>query len=336
MPETSWCIDIDGTLIAYDKPIEGATEFLEFLDCSKTPYIILTNTGERTAEDVSVRLHEVLQYKVNPERIFTALENMTEELLKLKDYKILVVQRNYNKHFTHIDMQSTPEEDESMTCIAVFSDGEITNYYSVLTLVANYIKRGAMLYVSSHDTTLVRYVNDQKHIIPGPGVFISALQCMVPNMKVKTFGKGSKSTNQIITVLNKLRDQGFTGTTRDIIMLGDRFDTDMEFGILHDTRTLLVESGCDTGENGHYLQNKIDMIASSIKDIPHSMDMFDKTTIEKLRGFMRKQLRHHLIYLSGSFGGNFCFRTVVQHAENVLFTPPRRIQSAPHYLNKMQ
>lgn len=338
MPDTTaWCIDIDGTLILYNKAIEGASNFLNELNISNTPYVILTNTGVNTSADVSRRLQNILEIEVDYKKIFTSCDNMIKELKSSANEFDNIYVVNSSNILNKLDISNATEFKSTMhtnqyqykTCIAIFSDGYIENYYDVLQSVANYAFRGAHIWITSQDSTLMKQVNDIKVLQVGPGAFVSALKCMVPNANIKTFGKGA-NTNSIDSIVAQLVKQGFRGSLSDIIMLGDRFYTDMKFGISNHTRTLLVESGCDNEKSNHYLQKKIDMIATSINDIPCELS---NTRIASIKQFIKRNVMNQLSCLLKHPLAHLSLQTVVERAENALSNPPRRIRSAPYSLH---
>ena len=332
----AWCIDIDGTLLVNNQQIEGASEFLSYLESTSIPYVIISNTGLRTAQMVSDRLFKIFKFRISINKIFTARDYMSTELETKKQNfsKIMCIPHDPESEFEELHLNTTLENDETNTCIAIFTDGEIHEYYRTLVIVSNYLKRGATLFITSNDSTLVKFDANMKIIVPGPGAFLAALKCMVTNFPYQTFGKESMRACQMNKIMRELHNQNFIGNKRDIIMLGDRFDTDMEFGIANDTQTILVESGCDHANNGHYLQNKIDMIASSIKDIPHTKKLQD--TNERIKSFLRQKFRSHLHCLLSSPVAEYSLKDVIHKAENVLLCPPRRIRSEPFNLNEMK
>ncbi len=53
---TSWLMDMDGVLVREQKPIAGASEFLEALTRRGTPFLVLTNNSTYTRRDLAARL----------------------------------------------------------------------------------------------------------------------------------------------------------------------------------------------------------------------------------------------------------------------------------------
>ena len=53
---TSWLMDMDGVLISEQKPIAGASEFLDALSRRGTPFLVLTNNSTYTRRDLAARL----------------------------------------------------------------------------------------------------------------------------------------------------------------------------------------------------------------------------------------------------------------------------------------
>lgn len=53
---TSWLMDMDGVLVSEQKPIAGASEFLDALSRRGTPFLVLTNNSAYTRRDLAARL----------------------------------------------------------------------------------------------------------------------------------------------------------------------------------------------------------------------------------------------------------------------------------------
>lgn len=85
--------------------------------------------------------------------------------------------------------------------------------------------------------------------IPGPGMFAALMQkIMVPQRKHNFYcvGKGGNLGHKYMfeTAIGMLRAQGHVGDVSTIIMVGDRYDTDIRGGLSAGVKTCLVRSGC--------------------------------------------------------------------------------------------
>lgn len=62
-----------------------------------------------------------------------------------------------------------------------------------------------------------------------------------------------------------LREQGFNGNDHDVIIVGDRFDTDVRAGAQNGWSTCLVESGCHTlGDRRAFPTDVTDYVAENV------------------------------------------------------------------------
>mmetsp|Transcript_6096 Transcript_6096/g.10823 ORF Transcript_6096/g.10823 Transcript_6096/m.10823 type:complete len:410 (-) Transcript_6096:1809-3038(-) len=100
--------------------------------------------------------------------------------------------------------------------------------------------------------------------LPGPGMFAECLRkAMFPSMSTSTFiacaGKGGNRGGQYMMqhALKMLKQQGHSGRLDDIMMIGDRFDTDIRGGNSIGIATCLVESGCHSRDQQKYYPDDI-------------------------------------------------------------------------------
>lgn len=351
--DCAWCLDIDGTLVRFEEPIEGASAFLKFLIVNNIPYVIVSNTGQKDSTDVSSSLKRLLNVDVPTSRIFTACDEMKMHIRKSHESysgKILVHAPagmnskviyadllNLNNVIPMVDGQGKYYEENDISCICIFFDGFLQDFHQCISYVANHAANGVMLFVTSKDSTLVKSRSGSKWMQPGPGVFVSCIQEMVPSAKIESFGK-EKWALQMDRIMESLKEQRFEGPKERIIVIGDKYDTDMALGLKQGTKTILVESGCDSEKDGHALQRRIDMVAGSIKDIPLelSYSMRDVHISNQVIKFLKARMM-------------FCLNTVSTHlsssTKNILgvinmvnekmTSSPRRIKSFPTRLDEL-
>ena len=348
MIDYAWCLDIDGTLVTFEEPIEGASMFVKFLLIHEIPFVIISNTGQKNRQEVASTLQRLLDVDIPPCRIFTACDQLSEYLI-YNDclYKTILVHgpnpQNY-EHLLHMEnvyplvSNGIYYTGESVSCVAIFFDGFLPDFYECLTQVANFVICGAHLLVTSRDSSLMKRLNNHKWFKPGPGTFIAAIEEMVPNAVIKSFGK-EQWASHMNHINDCLHTQGFMGKSEQIIIVGDKFDTDMSFGLKQGTKTCLVESGCDSEKSDHALNNKIDMVASSIKDIPLKVSepMFES---DSYRETIQKFLRTKAIRCLNSVSANLSLSTknitnLIDMINEKMESPPRRIKSLPARLDTL-
>lgn len=348
MIDYAWCLDIDGTLVTFEEPIEGASSFVKFILRHGIPFVIISNTGQKTGQEVSSTLHRLLDVDVPSCRIFTACDQLSQHLLYNDSlYETVLVHGPNMKNCAHLLQLENVHPlvsneiyytGENVSCIAIFFDGFLSDFYECLTQVANFVTRGAHLLVTSRDNSLIKRRDNQKWLKPGPGAFVAAIEEMVPNAVIKSFGK-EQWASHMNHITASLHAQGFRGKKEQIIIVGDKYDTDMSFGLKQGTKTCLVESGCDSGKSDHALNNKIDMVANSIKDIPLKVSepMFGSESYpETIRKFLKTRATRCL----NSVSANLLLSTknitnFIDMMNDKMESPPRRIKSLPARLDAL-
>lgn len=85
--------------------------------------------------------------------------------------------------------------------------------------------------------------------LPGPGMFAAMmLKLMYPHRKDSAFCAGKGGNVGIEYMMERgiamLQEQGHSGNLDEILMVGDRFDTDVRGGLSVGVKTCLVLTGC--------------------------------------------------------------------------------------------
>lgn len=186
-----------------------------------------------------------------------------------------------------------------------------------------------MLYATSADMSVAQ---EDGSMMIGPGVFVHSVLAFLGwrHHVVRVFGKGGTDTSIGELAMTVLRGQGFTGKTRDVHAVGDRFDTDVRLGNSLRWNTCLVESGCHTEEDaGLYPADLADSVASSLQDLA----MQEKATLkDTLRDVVRVMARNAMPAMLDAL----CKveRALKERVEKL--TPaPRRIRSLPSNMNSL-
>lgn len=280
-----YVIDKDGTLIHEGRPVDGAREFLESL--RDVPHVILSNTGEKTAEQVAAEISRVVGTEVLPYRVCTAYDCIRCAL------------RMQQRVATLDDLYT----DEDPHVVAIMSDGHISEFCDRVSRVVRLVEQGSELWMTSTDASIIDMQGRRR---PGPGVFLQAVEATLgrPVRTLRVFGKGGNASHAMISRASaSLTAQGFVGSKRDVLMIGDRFDTDVRIGSGVGWSTCLVESGCHTCDDASMFPTDIaDFVASSVRD---------------------------LVKRDPSFGMYMARLVCSKRLTKLLCSKPRRIQSDP-------
>jgi len=148
--------------------------------------------------------------------------------------------------------------------VAFFSDGRISDSVDPSTGELGYsdwsfdvIKKTS--YLLAHGATLIATAEDAYNpaaydprfpghclTLPGPGMFTAMFKKLMYPLgrdKLVVCGKGGRSGLMMKAAMRRLVQQGHDGDASKVLMIGDRFDTDVAAGVYAGTRTCLVESG---------------------------------------------------------------------------------------------
>lgn len=334
---TAYVFDKDGTLVTDGEAVEGARTFLQELHDDGTPYAILSNTGELDGERATRKLSATLGIEIPAGRVCTARDHMRETLLRQPSpfARIYTVGCGVDD-WPPLRYHDAPPDDASDVCVAVFSDGYLPEFCLAVMAIGAWVTRGAHLWVTSSDESVATRASDGRAVLrPGPGAIVQAVRCVVPRpmRRVRTFGKGGDDPTLAESVLEVLHRQGFRGSPRDVLMVGDRFDTDVRAGRRCGWSTCLVESGCHTLEDARmYPADVADTVASSIGDLlAQRSPSAHRSITDLVRDVTREALRRSpqsndlATWISGHL-----HRIATRLDEAIgIHPPPRRIRSYP-------
>ena len=124
--------------------------------------------------------------------------------------------------------------------------------FDVIKKASYMLSHGAELIVTAEDAFNPSVDPDYPQSVfplPGPGMFASMFRkLMFPRGedKIRVCGKGGVEGDEFMIgrALEMLREQGHNGDLSSVMIIGDRFDTDVRAGVRAGLRTCLVESGC--------------------------------------------------------------------------------------------
>lgn len=111
--------------------------------------------------------------------------------------------------------------------------------------------------------------------LPGPGMFSAMFRKLMYPLgrnRHRVCGKGGGPNEggryMVGHAIDMLRRQGFCGELNEIMIVGDRFDTDIRAGVSAGIRTCLVESGCHSHQlQAFYPIDRADFVAESVAEL---------------------------------------------------------------------
>jgi len=168
--------------------------------------------------------------------------------------------------------------------VVCFSDGSIDSVpdpstgelgfsdwsFDVIKKAGYLLSHGAPFVITAEDSFNVR---PDGWPLPGPGMIAAMFRTLLyprRSAQLHVCGKGGDmgDTYMMKHAIGMLQAQGHSGRREEILMVGDRFDTDVRAGTIAGIKTCLVESGCDSVDLRRYFpQERLDYVASSVADL---------------------------------------------------------------------
>lgn len=219
--------DMDGVIYHGNKLLPGVTEFINWLLANNKKFVFLTNSSERTPQELSMKL-ERMGLTVTPDHFYTSAMATAEFLHSQKPgctaYVIgeaALTKALYDKGIYMNDVN--PEY------VVV---GETRTYsFEKLEKAIELVLKGAKLIGTNPDIT----GPGEKGILPATGALIAPIE-IATGKKAYFIGKPNP-----LMLRHGLRI--LDCHSQDIAFIGDRMDTDIIAGIESNVDTVLVLSG---------------------------------------------------------------------------------------------
>jgi 4-nitrophenyl phosphatase len=242
-----YVIDLDGVVYRGRELISDSNKRIESLR-KKSKVIFLTNNSTQTRADYVKKL-EGFGIKVDEEEIITS--GHASALYIKENYKkpnVFVIGEEGLK--TELAWQGIQVGWRDSNVVLVGLDSEFN--YSKMALALRLIQKGADFIATNTDNTLIT----ESGILPGGGAIVKAVQtaCGVEPIVV---GKPSEIIGKIVLDKLKLKPE-------DVLLLGDRLETDIAMGNKLGMKTALVLTGHSnmediekSGINPDYILDKL-------------------------------------------------------------------------------
>lgn len=365
----AFLFDLDGTIYRPGELISGAKEIYKHIRENNIPCVFVSNTGAKAAEGTQKKLsaapYKLSEELVPLESILTAAEVQADFMIETipEDSQVVVIaggngfwrqmleKRGKDKYESWDIIQKLDEDTAKMLAcsaaqkkdvyVVFFLDGEVEGQwsYDLLKYCAFILRNGAKFIYTADDpfnpSCDSRYTGIQ-FPLPGPGMFAAAMRQAIPERLVKDImiccGKGGNHSNYMMEkAVEMLRQQGFDDTIDTILMVGDRFNTDVRAGFMMGMSTCLVESGCHKiNERQYYPTDRPTYYADSLSDFLKTGDEQEANSALKpshsydnhLKSMKKEELLIVWVQKNGQNSRNFHrHRKILEHYYNKVAQP---------------
>ncbi|MCS7139217.1 MAG: HAD-IIA family hydrolase [Candidatus Nezhaarchaeota archaeon] len=247
-------IDLDGCIYIGDKPIDNVQRTLKVLRAQGVKLLFFTNNTTQTPEEYLEKL-KGMDIEASPNEIMTS--GVVAALYIKESYgpsKVYVIGSRALKEL--IERYGHSIVDHSPNVVLVGLDFDFN--YQKLAKAVREIRLGAKFIATNTDPTIP--VEDG--VIPGAGSLVKAVE-VASGVKPVVVGKPSKIALRLALARLNLR-------AKDVLIVGDRLETDIRMGKKFNCKTALVLTGATKEEDLKAIPQKLrpDFVISSLRDLP--------------------------------------------------------------------
>lgn len=230
-------LDLDGTIYLGDKLISGADKFLEALRKNHNDHYFLSNNSSRSKEDYVEKLKR-MGILAKLDQIILSTDGVIE-FLKKKNIKETYVlgTRSMKNMFKQAEIRTDSDDPEY---VVLGYDTELT--YEKLKTASLFLSHGKRMLAAHCDIVCP----SPEGPLPDVGAMLALLEKATGRKPERIFGK--PNPDMIKHILEKHK-----ASNDQIVMVGDRIYTDMEFAKRLKCDFILVLSGETTPEDLEHL-----------------------------------------------------------------------------------
>lgn len=228
----TYIIDLDGTMYSGNQNIDGAIEFIDYLQENKIPYIFLTNNATRTLKQAKEHMLNLGFKNIKEEDFFTsAIAAATH------------IKKNYGLG----------------NCFVIGEDGLVEALKDQKFNIDNNRLVDFVVVGLDRKADYLKYSNALHHILGGAKFIATNTDKLLPNNKKFDIGNGSvvfmleyasgiesEKVGKPYGIILDLLLNKYKLRKEDIIFVGDNLETDIKLGYDLNVETIMVATGVHT------------------------------------------------------------------------------------------
>ncbi|WP_431804390.1 TIGR01457 family HAD-type hydrolase [Halobacillus andaensis] len=228
-----YLIDLDGTMYRGNERIPGAAEFIHRLNQASIPHLFITNNSSSTPEEVALKLKS-MGIEADSNQIFTS-SMAAAKYIHTKNPKSKAYVIGENGLYHALAIENIDIDDHTPDYVVMGIDRLIT--YEKLAEACLLIRNGAKFISTNSD----RAIPTERGLLPGNGALTSTVAVSTGVEPIYVGKPEPIIMEQAISYLGIHK--------KDIIMVGDNYQTDILAGIRAGIDTLMVETGVSSQES---------------------------------------------------------------------------------------
>ncbi|MGJ5712395.1 TIGR01457 family HAD-type hydrolase [Staphylococcus auricularis] len=228
-----YLIDLDGTMYKGSQPIDGAAQFIEYLNNHDIPHLFVTNNSTKEPEDVVEKLKKVGVTAQSDEIVTSALATAEYISNEQSDASVYVIGGDGLRNAIQNE-GLTIKDDEHVDYVTIGLDEAVT--YDKLATATLGVRQGAKFISTNKDVSIPK----ERGFLPGNGAITSVVSVST-GVDPVFIGKPEP------IIMDKALDI-LQLPKADVAMVGDLYDTDIMSGINVGVDTIHVQTGVTTKE----------------------------------------------------------------------------------------
>lgn len=242
-PFDTYVFDLDGVLYRGEQPVPGVGELLAGLEAAGKNLVFATNNSTTTEEDVAGNIARRTGFTARPEVVVTSGLATARRLAGEVDNALVIGGAGLPIVLERNGVPVTTKWQDA-DCVVVGLDRTIS--YDKLLAGTHAIRNGARFVATNHDPTFPT----PSGLAPGAGAIVAALE-RSSETTAEVMGKPHAAFASAVAEL----------AAGEVVVVGDRIDSDMALARNNGWTAILVLSGVTTAEQAGGAD--VDLVLSS-------------------------------------------------------------------------
>lgn len=221
-------IDIDGTMYKGSEIIEGAIEFIEYLNANNKDYLFVTNNSSKTPGEVAEKLNN-MGFNTSSEHVITSAMATAGYISEESPGASVYMVGGSGLKSSLSDAGLVIKEDQNVDYVVMGLDVNIS--YEKLSVACLAVRNGAKFISTNKDVS----IPNERGFLPGNGSLTSVVSVSTGQTPI-FIGKPE-------TIIMEQAVEKIGLSKEECVMIGDLYDTDILAGINSGIDTLHVQTG---------------------------------------------------------------------------------------------
>ena len=248
----TYIIDLDGTMYSGNENIDGAREFINYLQEKKNPYIFLTNNASRTKKQAKDHMLKLGFKNIKEDDFFTSAIAAAKYASKnFAERNCFVIGEDGLKEALTDEKFNIVENNADFVFVGLDRKADYKKYSNAIHNILN----GAKFIATNTD----RLLPNNGKFDAGNGSAVAMIEYATQIDSIKIGKPHSKILDILLSEYKLAKD--------DIILVGDNLETDIKLGYDMKLETIMVGTGVHSKDDIEKLKIYPTTYISNLKEL---------------------------------------------------------------------